>query len=376
MAEYIRADKSRKADVLDFINYVFSSSHVPHDFKTLLPKVYRDEKEDFNGTHYLAEEDGRIKAVITNLMLEEQVGTEIFKYGMIGNVSVHPYARSKGYMKALMKMIREDSEKDGLDALVLGGQRQRYGYFGFESGSVNYRFWITKTNIRHVMKEVDCEDIVFEAVEDPYAKEVTIAKALYEKRPAHAIRPMEDFLYIMHNWASEFYAVKKDGNMIGYVYGNAVEVVLEDEKDLPAVLKAWFAYKGVTEISMAVAPFDKQRIAYLHTICEQMTLVPAEMICILNWKKILQTLLQFKQTYCPLQDGKIVVQIEEEIFAIQVQDGKVTVDTLECCEQEIPVLGHNEAQRLFFGMQTLLAPPAEYKNWLPLPFFIDTPDAF
>ncbi|MBR2951148.1 MAG: GNAT family N-acetyltransferase [Lachnospiraceae bacterium] len=376
MTEFIRTDKSQKADVLDFINYVFSNAHCPHDFKTLIPKVYADEKEEFRGTHYAAVEEGKIKAVITDLIMEEQVGSEIFKYGMIGNVSVHPYARGEGYMKALMKMAKEDAQNEGVDVMVLGGQRQRYGYFGFESAGVNYRFLITKTNIRHCMKQVECQDIVFENVEDADAQEIAAAKALYEKRPAHAIRPKEDFLAIMHNWASSFYAIKKEGRMIGYIYANADEVVLEDESDLPAVLKAWFAQKGVNEVNMTAWPFEKERISYLASICEHMSVVPGEMICVLNWEKVLQTLLQFKDRYCPLQDGEVSLCIEEEAFHIIVNNGNVSVKKLDERNQEILKFTHNEAEMLFFGLQNLLIAPAEFKNWLPLPFFIDKPDAF
>lgn len=279
-------------------------------------------------------------------------------------------------MKTLMKMAKEDAKENGVDVMVLGGQRQRYGYFGFENAGVNYRFLVTKTNIRHCMKPVECQDITFEEVEDANGQEIAIAKALYEKRPAHAIRPKADFLAIMHNWALSFYAVKKEGRMIGYVYGNADEVVLEDESSFPAVLKAWFEQKGVKEVNMTVLPFEKERLSYLTSICEGMSVGAGEMICVLNWGKVLQTLLEIKHSYSPLQDGETVFCIEEQVFKISVNDGNVCVEKLEEQKQEIPKFTQNEAEMLFFGLQNLAAGPAEFKNWLPLPFFIDKPDCF
>jgi len=376
MAEFIRADKSLKADVLDFINYVFSHAHCPHDFKKLIPKVYRDEKEAFNGIHYAAVEEGKIRAVITNLLMEEQVGGQTITYGMIGNVSVHPYARGKGYMKALMKMVKEDAQKDGADVLVLGGQRQRYQYFGFEPVGVRYRFQITKTNIRHCMKQTDCSAITFEKMEDPDAPELAAAKALYEKRPAHGIRPLDEFLFIMRNWASDLYIIRKAGEMIGYLYGNARELVLEKEADLAAVLKAWTEQKGVAEMNLTAYAFEKERISYLSTVCEGMSVEYVEQVCVLNWKKVLQAMLALKNEYEPLQDGETTVGIEGEAFRICVTDGAVSVEKMEGADTDHSNLTVNEAQMLLFGMQNLLNPKKEFKNWLPIPFFVDAPDEF
>lgn len=376
MAEFIRADKSLKADVLDFINYVFSNDHCPHDFKTLIPKAYADEKEEFDGIHYAAMEDGKIRSVISNLYMEEKVGSEILKYGMIGNVSVHPYTRGKGYMKALMKMIKDDSKKDGLDVLVLGGQRQRYQYFGFEPAGVRYRFQITKTNIRHCMKQVDCSDITFEKMENPDAPELAAAKALYEKRPAHGIRPLENFLFIMRNWASELYVIKKAGEMIGYIYGNARELVLEKESDLAAVLKAWTEQKGVAEMNLTAHIFEKERISYLSSICEDMSVGYIQQICVLNWENVLRTMLAAKNEMEPLQDGKLTIRIEEESFKICVSSGNVSVEKAVNENADISCMTVNEAQMLLFGQQNLLNSKKEFKNWLPLPFFVDAPDEF
>ncbi len=383
MTEYTRADISQKAEIIDFINYVFSYDHQPHDFKVMLPKVYADDRESFRGVHYLAKEDGQIKAVVTNHIVEDQIGDENLKCGLIGNVAVHPYARGKGFMKTLIAMAKEESKNDGVDILVLGGQRQRYGYFGFENAGAYYRFTITKTNIRHCMKQVDCQGITFTLINDPDAEEISIAKALYEKKPVHAIRPKDEFLHIMHSWAAELHAVKKDGRMIGYVYGNAREVVLEDDCYLPAVLKAWMEQKGGANVELSVSAYEKDRVSYFFGICERASISPVDMICVLNWEKALKVLLGFKQTYCPLQDGEVKLCIEEEIFRISVSNGNVSVEQLDNANisetglgKEIVKCTHNEAEMLLFGLQNVLNPKESFQNWLPLPFFLDPPDSF
>lgn len=383
MVEFIKADRSQKADMIDFITYVFSYDHEPHEFKRLVPKVYADDAEDTGMTHYMAVEDGRIKAVVSHRVMEEKIGGEILHYGLIGAVSVHPYARGKGYMKTLINMAMADARRDGMDVLVLGGQRQRYAYFGFERVGTNYQYTLNKNNIRHCLKDVDTDGIAFEKMDVPDAAALDRIKELYERRPAHGVRPREQLFHIMRNWASALRVIKKDGGMIGYVYGNMTELVLEDDSLLPAVTKAWFEQVSADPLSICVPLYEKAQCAFFTRICERMSVLPVDMICVLNWQRMLQVMLQFKHRFTPLQDGTAELAIEGEAFCIRVADGGVRVETLgdaAVCRRAdgsaLPQYTQNEAEMLFFGMQDLLCPREEYKNWLPLPFCVDLPDTF
>lgn len=187
----------------------------------------------------------------------------------------------------------------------------------------------------------------------------------------------------MHSWAMELHAVKKDGRMIGYVYGNAREVVLEDDCYLSAVLKAWIEQKGGAKVELSVSAYEKDRVSYFFGICERASISPVDMICVLNWEKALKVLLGFKQTYCPLQDGEVKLCIEEEVFRISVSSGNVSVERLDNANisetdlgEEIVKCTHNEAEMLLFGLQNVLNPKESFQNWLPLPFFLDSPDSF
>lgn len=375
MVEFVKADISQKADMIDFITYVFSYDHAPHEFKRLVPKVYADEIDVLNETHYMAMEDKKIKAVVSNRVMEEQVGAQTLRYGLIGAVSVHPYARGKGYMKMLMKMALDESRREGLDVMALGGQRQRYAYFGFERVGTNYQYMLNKNNIRHCLKDVDAAGITFDVMTQPNEEELDRVKALYERRPAHGVRPREYLFYIMRNWASELRIIKKDGAMIGYVYGNMAELALEDSRDLPAVTKAWFAQVSDAPLSFSVPMYEKEQCEFFTRICERMSILPVEMICVLNWQRMLQVMLEFKATFTPLQDGEAAFRIEDEAFCMKVCDGAVCVEKIEPADT-LPQYTQNEAEILFFGMQNMLIPKEEYKNWLPLPFCVDLPDTF
>jgi hypothetical protein len=187
----------------------------------------------------------------------------------------------------------------------------------------------------------------------------------------------------MHSWQNEFHAVKKNGRMIGYVYGNIHELVLENDRDFPQVIKAWFSQGRAEAVDLAVPPYDLDRIRFLSGICEAMAIRPVERVRILNWEKTLRVLLAFKHRYCPLRDGKTEFRIEDEAFRVLIHDGEVHVQKIgevnspSHLENEgIPTYTINQAEMLFFGLQNTLNPTETYQNWLPIPFFIDVPDIF
>ena len=63
--------------------------------------------------------------------LQLYVGVNRLNVAGISTVSVHPYSRGKGYMKALMTKALEGSRKAGVDMIVLSGLLQRYEHFDF-----------------------------------------------------------------------------------------------------------------------------------------------------------------------------------------------------------------------------------------------------
>lgn len=373
MTEFCIAAAADKEEIIDFINYVFSQAHRPHDFKTLVPKSYADDAIDMGAIHYVAKKDGKIKAVVANRIMDVSVGGKWLKYGLIGNVSVHPYSRGEGYMKKLLHMAIEDARQKGVDLLVLGGQRQRYAYFGFENAGANLRFTVSKENIRHCFGALDVSDISllnFDDAEDALLKE---AMALYEERPFHAVRPWAEYRNIMRTWNQVSQMVLRKGKMIGYCSGS--EIVLKNEQDLGAVLKALFAAEGLQEKTVTTAPFEKERIAFLSRICENSCIAEAEQIRVLNWEKVLQTLLSFKAGYTALQEGTAQFSIDGEGLQIAVADGIPTVQKAEVTDNFLHMT-LNKAEIRLFGLNSLLLPEESFKNWAPLPFMIDGPDTY
>ena len=113
MTVYCKGQPGELPEILDFINMVFSMHRVPHNFRTLLPKLYGTDCQT-EWCHYLAKEDGQIRAVVCVLPIILEHSGHTITCATVGSVSVHPYSRGKGYMKQLMAMAADDMERRGL----------------------------------------------------------------------------------------------------------------------------------------------------------------------------------------------------------------------------------------------------------------------
>lgn len=376
--EYRIARPEDREKVIDFANYVFSQAHRPHDFKTLIPKEYSDRVPGA-AAHYIAvREDGAIRAMTANLPVSMRFGDQILKTGMVGTVSVHPYARGEGHMKVLMQMLLDDAEKRGFDLLALGGLRQRYGYFGFEGGCAAAAYEITETNVRHALKNVDDSSIAFETLAKEDCEGVDFAWKLANARKMGGVRPRDAFWEIMHNWNRPMRLICAEKKSIGYVMGgmggNIAELALENEGDLFRVLKALFRADGAQAFSIDVAPCEIERADQLGKIAENVRIVPQERIRVLHWERVLAATLNLKAEYANLQDGKLVLRIGDKNYRLSVQGGKADVQITEDAPDR--VYTELQAVRKLFGVESALFREGGDYNWLPLPMFFSGADTF
>ena len=109
---------------------------------------------------------GKSGGVIAQMPIGLSVLDETLKCGMIGSVSVHPYARGEGHMKRLMAMAAEDARERQYDLMILGGQRQRYNYFGFERAVYVIRHAVMQTNLRHCHGDAEMGSFAFSELTD------------------------------------------------------------------------------------------------------------------------------------------------------------------------------------------------------------------
>lgn len=378
MTEYRQALPQEEDDILDLANLTFSLVRQPCDFKALIPKVY--SRPGFYRNHVVAVRDGRLKAVVGLLPFRLRLSTlSALKLGYVGSVSVHPYARGEGHMKALMQLILDSAKSQGMDMMVLGGQRQRYNYFGFESAGSVITYTISANNLRHALKDQDVSVYRFL----PFAElDQEKLSALWQMQSIQALsgeRPMKDFSLFMHTWQGKALAVMQSDVLLGYLYANKdslFEWELQPGESLLPVLKAFIAQEQLREIHIRLPLHRKEDMNALSQVAEGYEISDSCMLRVLEWQSTLQKLLAFKAGLLPLEDGEVVLEvIDKGKWLIKVLEGRPQV-TLTQREPSLR-LAENAAVLLLFSMQSRLLDDSRlWCNWLPLYFSVPEADAF
>ena len=74
MSEYRKAKPEEREACIEFADYVFSKAHCPHDFETLIPRVYGEGVDSASMHRIAVDERGKIRALIAVLRDELDVG--------------------------------------------------------------------------------------------------------------------------------------------------------------------------------------------------------------------------------------------------------------------------------------------------------------
>lgn len=269
MLEARWAKKEEIGEIIEFIDYVFSKAHRPHDFASLLPKLY-GVKGDSAEHHFILRENGKLVAAILCYPMNMHMGDEAMTVLGIGSVSTHPAARGQGYMKLLMDAADACAQEIGADFAVLSGLRQRYEHFGYFYGGYQLNAKLTAHNADHAMKHIDISAWRVEAMGQEHVK---AAIALQQKQSCFCERREEAYLDILRSWNNEPFVLTKEGKVVGFgaLRRNAesthvAELMLETESDFQAAMKTLFAQYGT--LTTCAAPWETERAAWLSKVCQ------------------------------------------------------------------------------------------------------------
>lgn len=369
-----KGTKNDREEILDLANYVFSFDHKPHNFVEMVPRLYGPESSS-EALHYLIKESGRIKALLCSFPQEVKVGETLLKLAFIGTVSVHPNYRGRGYMKRLMNAAVEDMKKNGTDFSALGGQRQRYQYFGFEKGGTEYQFVLETRNLHHAFRDITKNmDMV---PLDKMEKEAwDYAYNLFQRRNIRGIRCREEFSSILHTWKCIPYLLMDRGEIKGYFStdGKIIhELILCNESLLLPSIKSIMNLFSMKKTIVKAAAYEEQRLAQLSAVCENCSITTNTNYQIFHFGKVISSFLKIKEEYTGLQDGEIVLQIGNETVAISIRSGRLTIEEHN---SSFPVISLGNLEAVEF----LTAPFSPRRreesrrfpflqSWFPLPLY-------
>ncbi|MDR1734846.1 MAG: GNAT family N-acetyltransferase [Oscillospiraceae bacterium] len=262
------------------------------EFLRILPKLYKPQYKPWEH-NYILKEDGAVKATVGLFVFDEVYGSQLLKCGGIGNVAVARDSRRKGYMLKCMDAALEAAVAQGCDFSALGGQRQRYGYWGYERGGILHHFDVTRTNLRHLdidfTEEESLKYTAFQVASED-ADTIRAMKAIQDSKPVHVVYTEEEFYDVLCSW-DRFPTAFKDkstGGIVAFTTDSSLEVDTAGPVDLPQLCAAYYALKGdaLDRISFQLPNYETAVIAGLQAFCDNWRTTTCEMFKVWNTEKV------------------------------------------------------------------------------------------
>ena len=374
MTVYRKAKPEEREAYIRFANMVFNDAGDPVKFETDIPKVYGPRVDCSHLQNIAVDDEKGIRGLVAVLPGQMYAGGESLKTGFVGTVSVHPEARGEGHMKKLMGMALAEMRENGTDFSMLHGRRQRYEYFGFAQGGVDWKFDVSRSCVQHALKDVKADDVSFEELteDSPWLSE---AEAMHRQSPAYFRR--DSFVLDCLSFIHRPWVILKDGHFVGYLVCSGkkdaiAEICVRSTDDLDAALKAW-TLANDTGVTVVLPEWECEKARHLAAYAEFAQLEPNVHVQVFNFRKVIRALMRLKAEYARLSDGKLCLEVDGDRFTVAVENGQPRVEE----GGEAPVcLSALDANRLLaypFDYEGRHAVPA---GWFPLPFFCAMPDQF
>ncbi len=380
--ELRRLNKNDYDELIGLLNFVFGRKNKREmSFEADLPGMCRRTDEAMN-KHLGVFEDGRLVAALGIYPLPCKINGEEFLFSTVGNVATHPDSEGKGYMGLMMNAAMKELERIGADASRLGGARQRYNRFGYETAGIAYNFAINSHNTKHAFGEIG--DFSFEKIERDNEEALLYVKSLHEKEKIFAERSADDACFGVYAsavaWQSSPYIVKKDGERVGYISvakdGVTVsELYTESEDDFIDILVA-YQRKINDQINVRLPEYQTSLISRLAEFACDMSISPVCHFKIIEFARITNALMKLKASYGDMPEGEYVIRIEDygnvRLFS---KDGNVGAEMTDA-EAQL-TLDKRHATRLLFGnlpASFVANVPRHVDSWLPLPLYWNLQD--
>lgn len=374
MFELKRLNEDNYDELINLLNSVFArKNNQKTDFEKDLPKMFVKDEQHM-ARHLGVFDDGKLVSCVGIYPMPTVIGDNELLFATVGNVATHWDYTGKGYMNMLMTEAMKEIEKMGVDVSRLGGLRQRYNRFGYDSCGSTYSFSLTKNNNEKSFNYED--DYTFVKIDKEDIDSIAFCECLYNNSGIRIKRDAYDgyqgFYAAMTTWQNIPYLVKDTkGNNVGYicVKGNSVGEVYGLNPDVTVKIISLWQKKNIETVSFSVAPYDIELARIFTSVCENMRIGFTCHFKVMNFEKITNALLKLKSKYVKMVNGEFVLKIEDygkiKLFVHGDNVGCVRVD-----EKESLTLSRFDAQRFLFGP----FPPISAGNadgvvsaWLPLP---------
>ena len=357
-----------------------------HSFRQFLPLIYQPT-DALMSCNLAIRRAGRIAAVVGVFPITWHFGDTVLRVAGVGGVSTDPELRGQGLMSRLMEHASECIREGGYHLSHLGGQRQRYNYYGWETAGVRASLTVNRANLRHTgagravtvqLEVLDADDL----------ETVRALKCRHDSQISWCEYADEAFPRYLVNWSVTAHVARDDsGKIIGYALVDKagttiVELVVDNADVACAVIRALIESEGVPDtVAVNTDRLPACFVRALSAVAENSTTGRSGNWQIYDWPAVTGAALAFRHAAQALPAGEVVLAIEglDQAVRLQVSDhGTVSEYTDADADLRLPPM---TATRLLFGP---LAPaavvPLEGKAtvlqvWCPLPLSLSTQDS-
>ena len=360
-----RALLSDYKELLAFEERVF---HVR--FRGKVPKLYCDPAVCANA-HRVVKEDGNIVAAIAAWPGDLSTPAGSLSGVGIGSVAVDGRCRGRGYMREMMLCCDEIARAQNAAFGYLSGYRQRYGYYGYAPGGIQYIYELRDYFIDRAKPEKAYTFLPLRQDESA----LPAVYALFAAQDAHWARTEADFALTAATWRCRAYTVRDEtGAVCGYLIterfrGDIGELVLAEDVSAADVLVQFARCKKWRRLHVTVQPGQTKLQKQFAAFAEHPNVSCPALFKIYDYKKVIEVLGGWKAQSAPLPAGSLVLEIAGQKLRITVKDGACKAE--ETADDADLRFTEDEAVT---ALTTPFAPPTAhplFNAWAPLcPLFL------
>jgi hypothetical protein len=272
----------------------------------------------------------------------------------------------------------------GFHLSYLSGQRQRYGYCGYERCGQRFFVSVEKQNIRHVFDTPS--PLCFEAIAVDDADLIAVAQRLHDAQLVHHLRDPGHFGRFLVSWYHKpFAALDEHGAMVGYLVatgdGSTVSELLATDTDTAVdIARGWVeADSQRHRTNFELPPVNCDLVRRIAALGESQSVHEADNWQIFDWAATVEALMKMRAVGGELVDGEALIGIEEHgALLVRVAGGEPQAKRVG--EASAAAWHPFTAMRVFFGplppcaVTALCREAAMLQAWCPLPLSWPTQD--
>jgi len=346
-------------DLLRFLERSFQ--HERGFFEREMPHWYADVTACCESSNVILSK-GKIVSHVGLYPIEVSADGVSLTVGGIGAVATAPEERGHGYMSRLLQHVIEIMRQRGYPISWLGGDRQRYGTYGWELAGLTYHLTFSNRSldwaaVRPLPAQVSTPE---EAV--PVVEALHRHSTCWTERPRLAQQLEKQNTRI---WTCEDgYAVVRPhiGNQAGKRQ-EILELVSASHRE-PRLIRTILLETGATQAEWGLAACDQNRIARLMPYVAHWRSGPNGMYRIVDPTRLLEAARPYLQRWAVALEGYalcMAIQEHDRTTSVTLGFAGGEVQVMPGCHSEQRLeLNILEATRLLLG-----GPPVSYEGELP-----------